>query len=65
LRRIRETRSEEEAGLFLAPSVGKGYGARLDRNTLEYLREERRPQVAQTRFLRRDIRLLIEGERVG
>jgi ubiquinone/menaquinone biosynthesis C-methylase UbiE len=49
---------------FFTPFVEKVYGARFDRNTLEYVRNEGRLRVTQTRFLHHDVYLLIEGERV-
>lgn len=46
---------------LLAPFVEKVYGARFDRHTLEHLKENRLVRIAQTRFLKADTYLLIEG----
>ncbi len=48
---------------FFAPFVEKVYGARFDRNTLKYVRDNPRLKVCHTRFLKRDVYLLIEGVR--
>jgi len=48
---------------FFAPFVEKVYGARFDRNTLEYVRRTSRLRLLGTRFLKYDTYLVIEGER--
>ncbi|HEV2393204.1 MAG TPA: class I SAM-dependent methyltransferase [Verrucomicrobiae bacterium] len=48
---------------LFAPFVEKIYGARFDRNTLSHVREASKLQLLNTRFLKRDAYLLIEGER--
>lgn len=50
---------------FFSPFVEKVYGARFDRNTLEYLKESPKLEVSNTYFLKKDIYLVIEGVRVG
>ncbi len=44
-----------------APFVEKVYGARFDRNTLSYLHQSKTLKVTQTRFLKDDVYLLMEG----
>jgi len=44
-----------------APFVEKVYGARFDRNTLAYLQQSESLKVTQTRFLKNDVYLLIDG----
>ena len=46
---------------LFAPFVEKVYGARFDRHTLEYLREYNPIELSETRFLKADTYLLIEG----
>ncbi|MBI1813181.1 class I SAM-dependent methyltransferase [Candidatus Peregrinibacteria bacterium] len=48
---------------FLAPLVEQLYGARFDRHTLEYLREKDGIEIVNTRFLKADAYLLIEGRK--
>ncbi len=48
---------------FFAPFVERVYGARFDRNTLAYLRRASKLKVTNTRFLKHDTYLVIEGER--
>ncbi len=48
---------------FFTPFVEKVYGARFDRNTLRHVQDEPRLRVCNTRFLKRDVYLLIEGRR--
>lgn len=48
---------------FLAPLVEKLYGARFDRQTLAYLQEKDSIEIVNTRFLRADTYLLIEGRK--
>ncbi|MFQ5651386.1 MAG: class I SAM-dependent methyltransferase [bacterium] len=49
---------------FFSPFVEKVYGARFDRNTLEYIRESSKLEISNTYFLKKDIYLVIEGVRV-
>jgi ubiquinone/menaquinone biosynthesis C-methylase UbiE len=49
----------------LAPFVEKVYGARFDRHTLEHLRQNDCVEVLETRFLKADTYLLIEGCKNG
>jgi ubiquinone/menaquinone biosynthesis C-methylase UbiE len=44
-----------------APWVQKVYGARFDRNTLGYIQENLNLTITQTRFLKQDTYLFIEG----
>ncbi|MBZ0271669.1 class I SAM-dependent methyltransferase [bacterium] len=46
-----------------APFVEKVYGARFDRRTLEFLRADGRVEITETRFLKADTYLLIEGRK--
>ena len=46
-----------------APFVEKIFGARFDRNTLEYLKQSPTLEVTHTSFLKDDVYLLIEGIR--
>ena len=46
-----------------APFVEKVFGARFDRNTLDYLKQSRDLNVTHTSFLKDDVYLLIEGIR--
>jgi demethylmenaquinone methyltransferase/2-methoxy-6-polyprenyl-1,4-benzoquinol methylase len=48
---------------LFAPFVEKVYGARFDRHTLEHLREDHRIEISETRFLKADTYLLIEGHK--
>ena len=48
---------------FFAPFVEKVYGARFDRNTLEYLERSSKLKVTKTSFLKDDVYLMIEGIR--
>jgi demethylmenaquinone methyltransferase/2-methoxy-6-polyprenyl-1,4-benzoquinol methylase len=48
---------------FLAPFVARAYGARFDRNTLEYVRRAAKLTLLGTRFLKHDTYLVIEGKR--
>lgn len=48
---------------FFAPFVEKVFGARFDRNTLEYLNRSSKLKVTKTSFLKDDVYLLIEGIR--
>ncbi|MFH1267725.1 MAG: class I SAM-dependent methyltransferase, partial [Planctomycetota bacterium] len=50
---------------LLAPFVERVYGARFDRHTLEHLRQNDGVEVSQTRFLKADTYLLIEGCKRG
>jgi len=50
---------------LLAPFVERVYGARFDRRTLEHLRQNDGVEVSQTRFLKADMYLLIEGCKKG
>ena len=47
----------------IAPFVERVYGARFDRNTLQYVRDSRSLEVENTVFLKADTYLLIEGTR--
>jgi len=49
---------------LFAPFVEKVYGARFDRNTLHYLQQSPKLRISSTWYLRKDIYLVIEGERV-
>ena len=46
---------------FAAPFVEKVYGARFDRNTLEYIENSRSLKIEKTYFLKEDVYLIIEG----
>lgn len=48
---------------LFAPFVEKVYGARFDRHTLEHLQEDARIEIRETRFLKADTYLLIEGSK--
>jgi ubiquinone/menaquinone biosynthesis C-methylase UbiE len=49
---------------FFAPMVEKVYGARFDRNTLQYIEQSADLKITKTSFLKDDTYLLIEGVRV-
>ena len=49
---------------IFSPFVEKVYGARFDRNTLEYIQESSKLEITNTYFLKKDIYLVIEGIRV-
>ncbi|MFQ5605859.1 MAG: class I SAM-dependent methyltransferase [bacterium] len=49
---------------LFSPFVEKVYGARFDRNTLEYLKESTKLKINNTYFLKWDVYLVIEGVRV-
>jgi demethylmenaquinone methyltransferase/2-methoxy-6-polyprenyl-1,4-benzoquinol methylase len=48
---------------FFAPFVEKVYGARFDRNTLDHVKAAEKLRITDTRFLKHDVYLLIEGIR--
>ena len=48
---------------FFAPYVEKIFGARFDRNTLHHLEQSSKLKVTNTRFLKEDVYLMIEGFR--
>jgi len=48
---------------LFAPFVEKVYGARFDRNTLNYITRSSALKVINTSFLKDDVYLLIEGMR--
>jgi ubiquinone/menaquinone biosynthesis C-methylase UbiE len=48
---------------FFTPFVEKVYGGRFDRNTLRHVQNSPNLNVSNTRFLKHDTYLLIEGER--
>lgn len=48
---------------IFAPYVEKIFGARFDRNTLHHLKQSSELKVTDTRFLKEDVYLLIEGVR--
>ena len=48
---------------LIAPFVERVYGARFDRNTLQYVRDSLSLEVENTVFLKADTYLLIEGTR--
>ncbi len=48
---------------WFAPFVEKIYGARFDRNTLEFVRQSKHLEVTETFFLKADTYLVIEGTR--
>lgn len=50
---------------FVAPIVEKIYGARFDRHTLEYIEQSSQLKIRKTHFLKKDIYLVIEGEKVA
>ncbi len=50
--------------LFFAPFVEKVYGARFDRNTLEHIEKNKKLKITNTRYMKDDTYLLIEGIRV-
>jgi ubiquinone/menaquinone biosynthesis C-methylase UbiE len=47
---------------LFAPFIQWVYGARFDRNTLEYLEKSSILKITKTYFLKEDIYLVIEGE---
>ena len=49
---------------LFSPFVEKVYGARFDRNTLDYVQESSKLKISKTYFLKRDVYLVIEGVRV-
>lgn len=49
---------------LFAPLVEKLYGGRFDRNTLAHLTHSSKLWVTNTRFIKADVYLLIEGERI-
>ena len=49
---------------FFAPFVEKVYGARFDRNTLNYIHESSQLRITQTYFIKNDTYLVIEGKRL-
>lgn len=50
---------------FFAAFVEKVYGARFDRNTVQYIEESENLQITSKRFLKGDVYLLIEGVNNG
>ncbi len=50
---------------LIAPFVEKIYGSRFDRHTLDYLQKCSLLKITNTYFLKDDIYLVIEGERLG
>jgi SAM-dependent methyltransferase len=48
---------------FFAPFVERAYGARFDRHTLEHVRRAAKLTLVETRFLKHDTYLVIEGKR--
>jgi ubiquinone/menaquinone biosynthesis C-methylase UbiE len=48
---------------IFTPFVERVYGARFDRNTLQHVEDSGSLKVTSTRFLKRDVYLLIEGMR--
>jgi SAM-dependent methyltransferase len=50
---------------FFAPFVERAYGARFDRHTLDYIRQAPKLSLLETRFLKHDTYLLIEGKRAA
>lgn len=48
---------------FFAPFVKKVYGAGFDRNTAQHIEEAEKLKICNTRFLKHDTYLLIEGVR--
>jgi demethylmenaquinone methyltransferase/2-methoxy-6-polyprenyl-1,4-benzoquinol methylase len=49
---------------LFSPFVEKVYGSRFDRNTLELIQKSSKLKINQTYFLKWDVYLVIEGERV-
>ncbi len=49
---------------LFSPFVEKVYGARFDRNTLDYVQESSKLKISNTYFLKWDVYLVIEGMRV-
>ncbi len=50
---------------LMSPLVERVYGARFDRNTLQYVRDSPLLEVESTVFLKADTYLLIEGTRLA
>ena len=66
--RLLEMKYSEDPALrkrqnFFAPFVAKVYGAGFDRETLRHVQNNPKLKVTGTRYLKRDIYLLIEGVR--
>ncbi len=49
---------------YFAPFVEKVYGARFDRDTLQHVENSEKLRVTNTYFLKKDIYLVIEGNRL-
>jgi len=49
---------------ILTGFIEKVYGARFDRNTLGHLENSEKLRITNTRFIRKDVYLVIEGQRV-
>lgn len=50
---------------WFAPFVERVYGARFDRNTLDHVRASSKLRLLNTRFIKHDTYLVIEGERTA
>ena len=50
---------------FFTPFVEKVYGARFDRNTVQFIEESTELDMTSKRFLKDDVYLLIEGVKRG
>lgn len=67
--RLLEMKYPDNPGLrklfkLFSPFVEKVYGARFDRNTLDYVQESSKLKISKTYFLKWDVYLVIEGMRV-
>ena len=49
---------------LFAPFVEKVFGARFDRHTLSHIRRNKKLRITKTYFLKEDVYLVIEGERL-
>ena len=49
---------------LLTGFVEKVYGARFDRNTLGHLSKSQKLRITNTRFIKKDVYLVIEGQRI-
>jgi ubiquinone/menaquinone biosynthesis C-methylase UbiE len=49
---------------YFSRFIQKVYGARFDRNTLGYLENSEKLRITNTRFIKKDVYLIIEGHKV-
>ena len=49
---------------YFSRFIQKVYGARFDRNTLSYLENSEKLRITNTRFIKKDVYLVIEGHKV-